>query len=395
PWTVSIDLGEAPRRTTIRAVAWAADGSFIGEDAVVLNGPAGQLPVAILLAPEQPGETTRVVTVATGRAAIAEVSLRADERTIARWEACPCVLRVPVEELRQVKTLVAEVRGQRGTRGEAVKVLAGKGFVQEVRVDLVELPVVVIDASGEPVSGLTREAFRVREDGREIEIDAFGTTADLPLDLGILVDTSGSMKEAFPKVRQAVADFAGSLLRAGDRFFLMTFAWEPRLDIPWSSDARLITNALDRLEPDGGTSLHDSVVRALEQFRSRRGRHALVLLTDGDDTTSRTDWDVALRFCRTARTPVFPIGFRVSKLDFFLRDHLRDLAAATGGEAFFAKGENLAEVYRRISEQLRAQYLISYRSPSAKPADELRLVKVEVRGEGLQVRTIAGYFPGW
>jgi len=135
-------------------------------------------------------------------------------------------------------------------------------------------------------------------------------------------------------------------------------------------------------------------VRALERFRGRRGRSALVLLSDGDDNSSRTSWDVTLRYVRTARVPIFTIGYRISKLDFLVRERLKDLARATGAEVFYApKKSDLADVYKRIDEQLRAQYLLTYRSPSNDPADLFRTVKVEVKGEGLSVRTIAGYFP--
>jgi len=80
-------------------------------------------------------------------------------------------------------------------------------------------------------------------------------------------------------------------------------------------------------------------------------------------------------------------------LDFFVREHLKDLTTATGGESFYAGKGALDDVYRRISDQLRAQYLLSYRSPSTKGAQEFRTVRVEVKGDGLVARTIAGYFP--
>jgi Ca-activated chloride channel family protein len=202
------------------------------------------------------------------------------------------------------------------------------------------------------------------------------------------------MKDSFAAVKKAVSGFAEALLRHGDQFFLMTFSFEPSMRLDWSRDTGALEPALERVEPDGGTSLHDAVVRSLEPFRSQRGRKAVVLLTDGDDTSSRTGWDVALRYARTVRTPIFPIGFKISKLDFFVRERLKDLAAETGGDVFFvpATGE-LADVYGRISEQLRSQYLVSYRSPSTKGPDHFREVAVVVKKEGLTARTISGYFP--
>jgi VWFA-related protein len=397
PWTVSISLGEAPRRTVVRAVAWAADGSFLGEDAIVLNGPAAQLPVEILLAPEVPGEEVRTVTVTTSAAArVEEVVLKLDDAPVARWLQCPCVVRLPVASLRAGRVLIAEAKADGGRQGDAVRVLGGDGFVEEVRIDQVELTVVVTDAAGRLVTDLPRDAFTVREDGAEIPIEGFGTTAELPLSLGILVDTSGSMAKTFEDVRRAISVFARDLVRPGDSYFLTSFAFDTTVEVPWTQEAQRLPKLLDTIVPEGGTALNDSVVRSLEQFRARRGRTALVLLSDGDDTSSRTSWDVTLRFCRTVRTPVFPIGLRISVLDFQSRSRLKEMAESTGGEAFFVgKAEELPEAYARIGAQLRAQYLLSYRSPSKKGKDEFRTVSVAVAKEGTTARTIAGYYPGW
>lgn len=396
PWTVSVTLGEVARRTTVRALARAADGSYLGEDAIVLNAAPGQIPLEILIAPEPiPGTRERLVTVGgTGGSSFDDLTLSLDDAPVARFAQCPCVVRLAEDSLTKGRLLSAEVRAAGVLRGQAVRFLRGGGFVDAVKIEQVELSVLVVNARGAPVAGLTRDSFQVFEDGEKVEVDGFAASAELPLSLGIVVDISGSMKEPFPAVRKAVRDFAAGLLRRGDRFFLMTFAFEPVLRLGWTPDAAALGPALERIEPDGGTALHDAVVRSLEQFRSERGRKAVVLLTDGDDTVSRTGWNVALRYARTARTPVFPIGFRIPKLAFFVRERLHDLAVATGGEVFYAPASGeLVGVYERISEQLRSQYLLSYRSPSTKGQDHFRQLSVKVVGEGLTARTIAGYFP--
>lgn len=396
PWTVAVPLGQIAKRTTVKAVAYGQDGSFLGEDAVVLNAPANQLPVEILLGPEPAGAEGRLVTVSVGRATgLTEVVLRADDRAVARWTECPCVVRLPVETLKQAKVLSADATNRDGVRGEAVHVLGTTGYTASVLVEVIELPVTVLDHEGKLVTGLPRDAFKVFEDGKEVPLEAFATTEELALALGILVDTSGSMLPEFPEVRQAVAGFASRLLRPGDRYFLMTFSFEPKMVVEWASDPQGLVGALERVTPVGGTSLFDAIVRALELFRGRRGRSALVLLSDGDDNTSRVSWDLALRYARTVRVPIFTIGYGINILDFMIRGRLKDLATSTGAEVFYApkKKGDLADVYRRIDEQLRAQYLLTYRSPSNKAPDQFRIVRVEVKGEGLTARTIAGYFP--
>jgi VWFA-related protein len=120
-----------------------------------------------------------------------------------------------------------------------------------------------------------------------------------------------------------------------------------------------------------------------------------VLLTDGEDTTSRTGWKIAERFAHTMRIPIFPIGLGLGKLDFSSRKTLKSLAEETGGEAFFPKGvAELPAVYDRIAELLRSQYLLWYRSQSDKPPEEFRGIRVEVADSGLEVQTIRGYYPG-
>jgi Ca-activated chloride channel family protein len=202
------------------------------------------------------------------------------------------------------------------------------------------------------------------------------------------------MIQPFPEVRRAVGGFLSSVPRPDDSLFLLVFSFDAKVMVDWTRNPEAIKAFLERVEPSGGTSLNDAVVRSLEHFRGRRGRTAVVLLSDGDDTTSRTGWETARRFLRTARVPVFTIGFRISKLDFFVRERLSDLAEDTGGAVFYASsGDTLAEVYNAISDQLRAQFLISYKSPSTKPAQEFRTVKVEVGRPGLTARTIVGYYP--
>ncbi len=398
PWTVSIPLGDIIRRTQVRAVAYDADGNYLGEDAIVLNNPSGQIGVEILLAPESSIRNgKRAVTVAvSGGKNIEQVQLSLDADVVARWASCPCVAELSVATLQQASVLSAEVEDSKGTRGDAVITLGGVGgFVGSVRVELVELPVVVLDEQGVPLVGLEESVFSVREDASEVEVEGFGTTEDLPLSLAIAVDTSGSMIEDFPKVRTAVRGFTDQLLKPGDQAVLIRFSWDANVQVSWTDNIQALVGTLDTVRPDGGTSLHDAVVRSLEQFRGRRGRQAVVLLTDGEDTTSRTGWQVAERFAHTMRIPIFSIGLGVGKLDFGSRRVLKALATETGGEAFFPKTvDELPAVYDRIAELLRSQYLLWYTSPSDKPYEQFRTVEVTVDKPGVTVRTITGYYPG-
>jgi VWFA-related protein len=396
PWTVSVMLGDVIRRTEIRAVATDADGRYLGEDALVLNNPTGQIGIQILLGPQSPDpDGDRRITVSvTSPEEVHEVSLQLDDRVLARWAVCPCIVDVGERELASAVILSADVIDVEGNRGDQVMTMAGGGgFVGTVRVELIELPVVVLQETGAPVLGLTQDAFTVYEDEVEIAVEGFGTTADLPLSLALAVDTSGSMLEIFPQVRSAVSGFAENLLEEGDEAALIRFSWDAKVEVEWTDELRRLTGKLDRFIPDGGTSLNDAVVRSLEQFRGRRGRQALVLLTDGEDTTSRTDWKLAERYARTMRIPVFPIGLGTGR--FGGKKVLNSLAKQTGGEAFYPKTvDELPAVYERIAVLLRSQYLLWYPSDPAKPADQFREIRVELENDEYEVRTIRGYYPG-
>jgi VWFA-related protein len=396
PWTVSVMLGEVIRRTEIRAVARDAAGRYLGEDALVLNNPTGQLGLRVLLGPPStdPGGSRRITVSVSGAEKIQQITLQLDDEMIARWASCPCVVDVPERRLAEAIILSADAVDVDGNRGDEVLTLAGGGgFVGSVRVELVELPVVVLDALGAPVLGLTMDDFTVLEDEAEVAVEGFGTTADLPLSLALAVDTSGSMIEDFPAVRNAVSGFVDNLLEEGDEAVLIRFSWDAEVEVAWTDEIRRINGRLDRIAPDGGTSLNDAVVRSLEQFRGRRGRQALVLLTDGEDTTSRTDWTLAERFAHTMRIPIFPIGLGAGR--FAGKGVLNALARETGGEAFYPKNvDELPAVYARIAELLRSQYLLWYPSDSGKPLEQFREIRVEVDGEELEVRTIRGYYPG-
>lgn len=401
PWTYSISLGEIIRRTQVRAIARNRKGRYLGEDALILNNPTGRIGVEILLGPDDAiVDGARPVTVAVtgGVGRIHQVTLSLNDTMFARWPSCPCITQVPLADLQQATILAAEAVDSNGSRGDAVIALGGGGgsFSGSVRVELVELPVTVLNPQLTPVTGLGPEAFRILEDGEPVTIEGFGTTVDLPLSLALAIDTSGSMTENFERVRRAARAFTSDLMQDGDEVVVLTFAWEAKVRLPWTEKAEALDAKLDRIVPEGGTSLHDAVVRSLEQFRGRRGRQALVLLTDGEDTTSRTGWELAKRYAHTMRVPVYPIGLGLGKLDYSARKTLKRLAEETGGEAFFPKTvDDLGVVYDRIGLLLRSQYLVWYSSGSAKSDDQFRSIAVTVPDQPeVTIRTIRGYYPG-
>ena len=403
PWSIRVSTREIVQRSRFRAVALDIFGRYLSEDVIIINPPADDSGIEILIAPENAVTDGRLpVSVAlTDQREVLQVSLFLDDELTARWEACPCVTEIPVSDLENAAILTAEIVELNGERSVEVGDTAS-GFSGTVDVDLVELQVQVFDSHNVPATGLELEDFSVFEDGRRIEIDGIGTVADQPLSLLLAVDSSGSMTKSFPDVRRAVEGFAGGLLEPGDRSELIRFAGDTEILIPWSKDSEDISRGLGDVVPGGSTSLHDAIIYSLMELHTLRGRKAVVLLTDGADTSSFATSADATWFSQTMRVPLFVITLAsdrrphsMSFAEIRHRHRLTTLAEKSGGRAFFHITVNkLPSVYAKIAQILRSQYVIWYRPETSDDADEYRSIKAEVSNPKLKVRTISGYYSG-
>jgi Ca-activated chloride channel family protein len=216
-----------------------------------------------------------------------------------------------------------------------------------------------------------------------------------------VVDTSGSMTEAFPEVRRAVSGFAEHLLEGDDRVALVRFSTETELMVAWTDQPSALERSLSRVVPWGPTAIYDAVVLSLMQFENPRSRQAIVLLTDGVDNASFSRIEYVENFTRTMRVPIFSIGLGIDNPNIIRnprissRKVLRTLAKETGGMAFFPKNvDELPGIYEEISELLRSQYVLWYRPDPDKSAKKYRSIKVKVNNPALRVLTIRGYYPG-
>ena len=157
-----------------------------------------------------------------------------------------------------------------------------------------------------------------------------------------------------------------------------------------------LEHALLALFPDRETALYDSIIVGLFQYSGLRGRRAMVVLTDGDDTASKNDFEDALRYAQRMGVSIYTIGVDLPTTKVMTRYKLKRLSDATGGRAFFVGGKSdLDAIYGEIDRELRAQYLLTYTSTSEKPTDELRKIEVRVDADSkVKVRTMTGYYPG-
>jgi VWFA-related protein len=249
------------------------------------------------------------------------------------------------------------------------------------------------------VLGLEEGDFRVLEDGREQEIAKFELVEDLPITIGITIDTSGSMNEALGEAKRAASDFLERIITPRDRSFAVSFSDQPALLMPRTADVEAVEDALEDLVAAGMTSLYDAVITSLYYFRGVKGRRALVLLSDGEDTSSSIPWRDALEYARRSGVAIYSVGLDIGRLQSSVRGKLRELSQETGGRSFFInRAEELEGVYADIERELRSQYLLAYNSDRPATAsegaeDEFRSIEVKVKGSGLQARTISGYYP--
>jgi Ca-activated chloride channel family protein len=398
PFTAELRLARFPTEQVVRAEGYDDAGELVAADEVVLNQPRGAFRVRIL-EPARGAEVgarvrARAEVVVPDERRVEKVEFFVNEELQATRGQVPWEEELELSDGGDVSYLTVVATLDDGSRSEAVRFLNAPRFLEEVEVDLVEVLATVVDRSGRAVAGLGRDEFRVLEDGREQKIERFELVEDLPLAVGFAIDTSGSMEMALPEAQKAAIGFLENLITPQDTVFAVGFADEPVLLIPPTDDVRAVEEALQNLQSLGWTALHDAVVTSLYYFRAVRGRRALILLSDGDDSTSYYPFREALEYARRSGVVIYTVGIGVSAFKQTIRRKLDSLAEETGGRAFFIdQAEELTGVYRSIEEELRSQYLITYSSDGDPQSQAFRTIDVELRSRGLKARAARGYYP--
>lgn len=284
----------------------------------------------------------------------------------------------------------------------AGQVTGGKtdgSYLIRKEVEEVILYATVVDPRNRLVNNLARDSFQVYEDGQAQKITSF-RREDIPVSLGILIDNSGSMRDKRPAVNNAAVNFVRASNKE-DEIFMVNFADEPYLDQDFTNDVSLLREALEKVDSRGGTAVYDAVVAASDHLTKggKRDKKVLLVVTDGEDNSSRDTLEEAVRRVQDGEGPtVYTIGIlgddRNKKR---ARRALERLAIETGGVAYFPK--DLSEVdaiTRAVAHDIRNQYTIGYKPTRPQSEGGFRNVKVEAVTEGkrLQVRTRSGYYAG-
>ncbi len=409
PWATNVDLGPNPRQRLLGVVAYGARGKELGRDTLTLNEVTKSFGVRIV----EPRSGRRVGPVDVE----AEVNLPSpakldrleffwQDQLVSTMRRPPFRQRLFIPVASEPGLIRVAAYLEDGRIAEDVVLMNTDLFEELLTVKLVELYAVVTDRSGKPVRDLEREDFEILEQGAPQEIENFSRAGDLPITVGLALDSSLSLFVKMPAVQEAAGDFVRGLMEDRDRAFLVGFSSRPRVVRATTSDLDNVISGIESLTPTGTTALWEAVVLSLLQLQEATGRKALVLFYDGDDEDEDFSFSTSLKLAQKVGVPIYLIimnnsAARSGGKSFGTKNRasrLEKIARAGGGKVFYVRtDQDLGEIFTAIREELRAHYLLTYYpkivdEEAAEGAEsDWRPIDLVVKRPGLVARTLAGY----
>ncbi len=270
-----------------------------------------------------------------------------------------------------------------------------------VGVNEVDLVFTVADRHGHFIRDLKQSDFALLDDQKApAQVYRFTQETNLPLRVGVIIDTSTSIRQRFSFEQQAATEFLLQILRPkSDLAFVEGFDVTPDFKQDWTSNLDLLTTGINSLRPGGGTAMFDAIYTAchsklLDITRNREpARRAIVVVSDGDDNQSHAYMDEAVKECQRAETIIYAISTNVSPSRDRGDDTLQKMADATGGRAFFpTRIEDMPNSFAEIQEELRSQYALVYKPADFKTDGSFRTIYLFCLDRRYQVRARKGYF---
>jgi VWFA-related protein len=268
------------------------------------------------------------------------------------------------------------------------------------RVDEVNVLFIATDKRGKFVRNLNQADFAILADNKPPQsILNFKRETDLPIELGLLLDVSGSVNSRFDFEQQAAVGFLQHIIRAGfDKAFVMGFNHKNEVSQDFTDNVTLLQTGVKRLRNGGGTALYDAIYRAakdkmLKDRPDHPVRRALVVLSDGEDNQREVSQAQAIEMAQRAEVIVYAISTDDSGLILRGDRVLDKIASATGGRAFFPfKMKDITHSFAAIEDELRSQYVVSYRPADFDADGRYRSIQISALKKDLQVRARKGYF---
>jgi len=268
------------------------------------------------------------------------------------------------------------------------------------RVDEVNVLFIATDRHGKFVRNLNQSDFSIFDDHKPVEsILNFRPETDLPIELGLLMDVSGSVQGRFGFEKDAATGFLQHIIRPGyDRAFILGFNKESHLTQDFTDQVPLLAAGVQRLKNGGGTALYDAIYKACKEKLLREHsdhpiRKAIVILSDGEDNQSEYTRAQAIEMAERAEVLIYAISTDDSGLILRGDKVLEDLASATGGRAFFPyKMKDITHSFAAIEDELRSQYDVSYKPSNFDADGRYRSIEINALKKDLQVRARRGYY---
>lgn len=430
PFRSRIDLSAPPREQTLEVRAHSSRGALMGGDRLILNriDPPFGVRIRAVTPSEPDGAAVQVETrVAVPRGAVLErVDFYRNEVLASREVLAPqygatggfMTVRgsLPTPDLSPNDYVRVTATLADGRELEDAQLIEGVTFKGEIDVQLIHLQVLVVDADGAPVDGLNAADFRIVEDGERKAVEDVRQAGDVPLLLGMAIDSSASMKPIWSQLRSVVGTFLETSLAAEDRAFLVDFDESVRLLQQPTGSLRALRTSMDRLVPNGGTALNDGILFSLILYGDEPGRRALVVVTDGMDIDSRSEPERAAAFAERVGIPLYIIDLGRDRIalpngnnsdgdgansplirtarsaDHVLR--MRRQARQSGGRLFQIDAElpsseflgRVQRVFDQIREDLRRQQVLTYYT--SRPIGAAIDPDVQAVREGLTVKSV-------
>jgi VWFA-related protein len=269
----------------------------------------------------------------------------------------------------------------------------------KVQANEVDLVFTVTDKKGHFVTGLNQSSFGLLDDGRPPEgVLHFYQQTNLPLRVGIMLDTSSSIRGRFEFEQDSAVTFLQQVLHRNDRAFVEGFDVQVDVAQAFTNDVSQLNTGIHKLRPGGGTALFDAIYATCkDQMLTLKEpgavRKALILVSDGDDNYSHALESDAIKECQRAETIVYAISTNVSPSKDKGDDVLQAIADATGGRAFYpTRIEDVGTSFVSIQEELRSQYLLEYRPANFKQDGAFRTIYLHANDPKYKVRVHTGYF---
>jgi VWFA-related protein len=285
-----------------------------------------------------------------------------------------------------------------------------------VDVRLINVAFSALDSSGRFSGDLAQEDFEILEDGVPQKIAYFARSLDVPLNLGLIVDISGSQGSFVKSHERDLKVFLDTVLSPRDRAFLLCFANHPRLVVEYTASVRNLVDALGgyldtrnqsaypMLGPSeirtAGTAFYDAIYHSTNQMfqQVERGRRALVIFSDGEDNSSAHHMMETIELAQTNNVILFPVRYteirdkRLTARNKYGTGVMERMARETGGADFDAREKGMADHFRQIGDQLRLSYETGYYSSNPVPDGTFRKILIRTQRPGLTVRAKTGYY---